>query len=206
MLLLLARHGETKANRDKRFQGHRNYPLNSVGEEQARCLAKALERFPVQAVFTSDLARTQKTALIAAGSLPLPFHAHPFFREYSFGIVEGLTHPEIERLYPWLGQRLKQAGPETVPGAETSACFTKRLMWSWRSFSHLSKECCLLVSHGRFINAFLTLLIAGREKPPYPFPVSHASLSAVTLKGGNPTLLFYNDICHLENHQEMLYN
>jgi broad specificity phosphatase PhoE len=186
VLLLLARHGETKANRDKRFQGHRDYPLNAVGEEQARGLGKALKRFPVQAVFSSDLARAQKTALIALGSLPLSCRAHPFFREYSFGIAEGLTRSEVESLYPRLGQRLKQAGPEIVPGAEASACFTKRLMWSWHFFSHLPKECCLLVSHGRFINAFLTLLITGREKPPYPFPVSHASLSAVILERGGP--------------------
>lgn len=206
MLLLLARHGETKANREKRFQGHKNYSLNSLGEEQARCLSKALERFPVQAVFTSDLVRAKETALLALGSLTLPLYAHPFFREYSFGIVEGFTHAEVESLYPRLGQRLKQAGPEIVPGAEASDCFTKRLIWSWRYFSRFPGECCLLVSHGRFINAFLTLLITGREKPPYPFPVSHASLSAVTLKRGAPNLIFYNDICHLENDQEIIYN
>jgi 2,3-bisphosphoglycerate-dependent phosphoglycerate mutase len=198
VLLLLARHGETVANRQKRFQGHKDYPLNSLGEEQAGRLAKALERYPVEAVFASDLARAHKTALLAVGTLPI--YTHPFFREYSFGVAEGLTRQEIETLYPRLGQRLKQTGPEGLPGAEDSACFTRRLMWTWRFFSCLPKACCLLVSHGRFINAFLTLLITGRERPPYPFPVSHTSLSAVTIKEGTPpTLLFYNDTCHLEN-------
>lgn len=198
MLLLMARHGETAANREKRFQGQRDYPLNAKGEQQAGCLVAALKPYPLQAVFTSDLSRASRTAALAAGSRPLPIHAHPFFREYSFGIAEGLTPAEVKALYPRWGEKLRQIGVESLPGAEDVACFTRRLVWSWRFFSRFPGECCLLVSHGRFINAFLTLLITGREMPPYPFPVGNASLSAVNIKKGHATLLFHNDTCHLE--------
>ena len=37
--ILLARHGETDWNRERRWQGHADPPLNELGREQARGLA-----------------------------------------------------------------------------------------------------------------------------------------------------------------------
>ena len=200
MLLLLARHGETVANRQKRFQGHRDYPLTDQGAAQARLLQVALKPFNVKAVYSSDLGRARRTALLAAAPLKRPLYFHPLFREYGFGILEGLTLPEVTFRYPSLGKGFRQGFPgSVVPGAEDTACFNRRLRMTGDYFSTYSRgEVCLLVSHGRFINAFLSLLILGRDRPPYPFPAGNASLSAVTLEEGGAELLFFNDTCHLE--------
>jgi broad specificity phosphatase PhoE len=119
MLLLMARHGETAANREKRFQGQKDYPLNAKGEQQARCLVAALKPYPLQAVFTSDLSRASRTAALAAGSRPLPIHTHPFFREYSFGIAEGLTSAEVKALYPRWGRSCGILGWKAFPAPRT---------------------------------------------------------------------------------------
>jgi broad specificity phosphatase PhoE len=41
-VILLARHGETDWNSERRWQGHADQPLNDAGREQARELAQTL--------------------------------------------------------------------------------------------------------------------------------------------------------------------
>lgn len=91
--LLLARHGETDWNRDGRFQGHADTPLNERGREQARELADQLDGIDV--VYSSDLARARETAEIIAGRLGLEVRVDERLRERGFGGWEGLTADEI---------------------------------------------------------------------------------------------------------------
>jgi broad specificity phosphatase PhoE len=98
--ILLARHGETDWNRDNRFQGHADPPLNEVGRAQAAELAKALAHEPLAAVYTSPLRRAFETAAIAAA----PHHLEPVpveaLREVDVGSWEGLTRAEVEHHFP----------------------------------------------------------------------------------------------------------
>ena len=91
--LLLARHGETNWNRDGRFQGHADTPLNDRGREQACELADQLDGIDV--VYSSDLARARETAEIIGGRLGLEVMVDERLRERSFGAWEGLTAEEI---------------------------------------------------------------------------------------------------------------
>jgi broad specificity phosphatase PhoE len=92
--LLLARHGETDWNRDGRWQGHSDTPLNERGREQARELAGELDS--VDVVYSSDLARARETAEIVAARLGQEVRLDPRLRERGFGAWEGLTSLEIE--------------------------------------------------------------------------------------------------------------
>jgi broad specificity phosphatase PhoE len=92
--LLLVRHGETDWNRDGRWQGHSDTPLNAAGREQARRVAAELR--DVDAVYSSDLARARETAEILAEQLGLEVHLEPRLRERGFGAWEGKTSAEIE--------------------------------------------------------------------------------------------------------------
>ena len=60
--LILIRHGETDWNRELRFQGHLDVPLNTVGHEQAKRLGVRLSGEVVQHLVCSDLLRTRQTA------------------------------------------------------------------------------------------------------------------------------------------------
>ena len=55
--LILIRHGETDWNRELRFQGHIDVPLNDMGHEQARRLGLRLTDEPVDLLISSDLMR-----------------------------------------------------------------------------------------------------------------------------------------------------
>src|SRR5207244_1461401 len=62
--LYLVRHGETDWNRERRFQGTSDIPLNELGRAQSRALAQRLTDARLDAVYTSPLSRAVETARI----------------------------------------------------------------------------------------------------------------------------------------------
>lgn len=115
--LILLRHGETDWNRELRFQGHIDVPLNDMGHEQARRLGLRMAGERVQHIVCSDLLRAQQTAAPAAQQLQLPVRTTVGLREQHFGIVEGLRADEIQAQHPraweeWLEFREDHAMPE----------------------------------------------------------------------------------------------
>jgi 2,3-bisphosphoglycerate-dependent phosphoglycerate mutase len=98
--ILIARHGETDWNRERRFQGHADPPLNEVGREQAGQLARELAGSEVTAVYASPLARARETAEIVAAALALPVETRDALREVDVGSWQGLTRDEIEERFP----------------------------------------------------------------------------------------------------------
>ena len=120
--LLLARHGETDWNRDQRWQGQSDTPLNDTGREQARALAEELAVEPIDAVYSSDLVRAHETARLIAEPRGLDVIAIRDLRERSFGSVEGMTTDEIQARYPgielpWSDGETREAMAERVLGA-----------------------------------------------------------------------------------------
>jgi len=99
-VLLLARHGETDWNRERRWQGHAATSLNEAGRAQARALAAALAGAPPEAVYSSDLPRARETAELVAGELLLPVRLDARLREVDVGEWSGLTWAEVERRFP----------------------------------------------------------------------------------------------------------
>lgn len=93
--LLLIRHGETDWNRDGRWQGQLDVPLNAHGLEQAAALAEALSIEPLDAIFTSDLRRARQTAEVLAAATGASVVEDRRLREIHLGRWQGLTQKEI---------------------------------------------------------------------------------------------------------------
>ena len=98
--ILLARHGETDWNREGRWQGHADQPLNDLGREQASLLAGRLAAEPPHGLYSSDFARARETAEIVASALGLSVRLEPRLREVDVGEWSGLTMDEVSRRYP----------------------------------------------------------------------------------------------------------
>ena len=98
--ILLARHGETEWNREGRFQGHADPPLNATGRAQAAELAAGLKGVELAAVYSSPLRRALETAELVAAEHGLEPVAVDALREVDVGFWEGLTRPEVEARFP----------------------------------------------------------------------------------------------------------
>ncbi|HDQ92762.1 MAG TPA: histidine phosphatase family protein, partial [Synergistetes bacterium] len=118
--LFLIRHGETDWNREGRFQGKMDIPLNSPGREQALAAARALESADIDRVVSSPLSRAGKTANATAALLGLHVKVMDGFREIDHGLWEGHTADEVEKLWPGM-LAIWHSHPETVtmPEGET---------------------------------------------------------------------------------------
>ncbi len=93
--LLLARHGETDANRERRWQGQTETELNDNGREQARRLALELAAEPPDAIFCSDLGRARETAEIVGAELVREVQLDPRLREVDVGKLAGRSVAEM---------------------------------------------------------------------------------------------------------------
>jgi probable phosphoglycerate mutase len=99
--IYLARHGQTDWNLEGRTQGGIDTHLNNTGRQQALQLKTWLKDIRFASVYSSTLSRTQETAEIVRGSVPLT--KLPGLGERRFGKFEGLltsdpqAGPEFER-------------------------------------------------------------------------------------------------------------
>jgi probable phosphoglycerate mutase len=151
--LLLARHGETDWNRDRRFQGHADPPLNDSGREQARALAEEVAGERIDFVYASDLVRARETAEIVAARLGADVVARRELREIDVGDWEGLTWQEIEELHPEGARAWHERGHGWNSG-ETYDELGERIIAALRQIAadHPAQR-VLVVGHGGTVRA-----------------------------------------------------
>jgi probable phosphoglycerate mutase len=125
--ILLARHGETDWNREHRWQGHADPPLNDRGREQAAELARQLAGIRFHAVYSSDLARARETAEIVSATTGLAVVVDPALREIDVGEWRGLPTPEIEARFAD-GYRRHAGGGDGWEHGETHAAMSVRVV------------------------------------------------------------------------------
>jgi probable phosphoglycerate mutase len=147
-VLLLVRHGETDWNRDRRFQGHADPPLNENGRAQARELAGRLAGEAIAAVHASPLRRAWETAEIVAGANGLELTADEGLREVDLGSWSGLTRADVEARFPEGYRRWLAYGHGWDDGesyAELGDRVTRALV---RIAAHHDGRPVLIVTHG----------------------------------------------------------
>jgi len=86
---LCVRHGVTDWNREGRFQGRTDVPLNDEGIAQAHSAARRLQGVPVDIIVSSPLIRAIRTAEIIAAGPSKPVSIDADLIECDFGSLEG---------------------------------------------------------------------------------------------------------------------
>jgi broad specificity phosphatase PhoE len=155
--LILVRHGETDWNRDRRYQGHADPPLNDAGRAQARELAASLQPMELDAIYTSDLRRAAETAEIIGTGRDIPVRREPGLREIDVGSWSGLTRAEIEERFP---------GAEHHDGESPEAMRERVVSTVTAIASRHDGQSLLIVSHGGALRALLHHALDDESVPP----------------------------------------
>ena len=99
--IYLIRHAEAEGNLYRIAHGQEEGLITDYrGPRQMQALARRFRDIPVDAVYASDLIRTQTTAQAVYVPKGLPLHLEPAFREVHMGVWEGLTWRQIETRWP----------------------------------------------------------------------------------------------------------
>lgn len=154
MNLVVVKHGETDFNRAGKLEGSReNPPLNAEGQAQAADLAEMLAQEKIDALFSSPMKRTKKTADIISKKIGVPVVTKDALRERDFGSLSGKTWQEaakiagknLERIDALLKYDYRQFGGESV--AEVKSRLS-RFLTELKKTKHRN---VLLVTHGGII-------------------------------------------------------
>lgn len=113
--LILWRHGRTVWNKEQRFQGQTDVPLDEVGVAQAQRAAQLLQHLAPHHLVSSDLQRAYKTAEELARLTNLEIAQDSDFRETAHGEWEGKTYQELQEKYGEVYSRWS-TGTEIRPG------------------------------------------------------------------------------------------
>lgn len=159
------RHGETDWNKEARFQGTSDIPLNDVGIGQARRNAVLLQGQSWQRLYCSPLVRTTRTAqeIGAVSGLGEPI-ALPDIIERGFGELEGASV-----FLPDGAHR-----PADHPSVEPVETVLER---TYRALDQVQREAttdALIVTHGTVVRLLLEDLL--RVESP---AISNLALSIV---------------------------
>ena len=162
--LYLVRHGQTKWNAEKRFQGSMDIPLNETGREQAQEASKKLSEIPFVAVYSSHLQRARETAEILKGDRSHPIQIEEDLREGSFGSLEGQSYAEHS---PWDDlhhlSHEERLHHKWVEDQESAHEVMERVIPCLKkiAIAHENRE-VLIVTHGGVMRTLLTVL-EGRD-------------------------------------------
>ncbi|MDI7274817.1 MAG: histidine phosphatase family protein [Anaerolineae bacterium] len=199
--ILLTRHGQTEWNREERYRGQADIPLNATGERQAAALAERLVAFPITALYTSPLQRAARTAQICAARLGLEAQPLQGLLDIDFGQWQGLTPEQASARDPELYQRwLAAPGTVRFPGGESLEAVQRRAMEALETvIARHPAETVVLVAH-MVVNKVLLCTILGLDLNSY-FTLRQDTCSLNVFRCHGPQryeIVTLNDACHMD--------
>lgn len=195
--LLLVRHGETDWNRQKRFQGQIDVPLNDTGRVQADQAAEFLKAIPIRYAVTSPMLRPKETAEIILQHHPaVQLELEDNLQEISHGLWEGKLEAEIEQEFPGELQRW-QRSPETVqmPEGENLHQVWERAIAAWDAIVQTAMNrpepgITMVVAHDAINKAILCYVLGLGPENFWSFKQGNGAVSVIDYDGpDSPSVL-----------------
>ena len=149
--IFLIRHGETNWNKEGRFQGQIDIPLNENGKDQARKTFEYLKNISFNKAFSSSMNRPYETAqIILQNNKDLKIEKIDSLVEISHGLWEGKLESEIREKWPLLLKNWHNKPEEVImPDGESIKDVSERSIKAFDKIclSQKDNDLSLLVAH-----------------------------------------------------------
>ena len=203
MDLWLVRHGETDFNRELRFQGHLDAPLNALGLQQAQRLGEYLGSQGALPLVASDLLRTRQTAEPLAVHWQTVAVPDALWREQSFGVIDGLTLGEVRERHPEVMQGWRRHDPDFAPeGGESRKQFHARVMQAVQALllqgAREGWSSVVVVSHGGVLDMIHRSATGQSLAGPRECLIPNVGLSHVRTDGERFEIVQWGQTGHLD--------
>lgn len=194
--IFLVRHAEAEGNMYRRIHGHYDSMLTPRGERQLAALEMRFKDVNIDAVYSSDLTRTQLTAGAIARPRGLCVKTDPDLRELNFGVWEDCAWGDVARDYPEQLQYLNAGDARfLVEKAESFARLRERMVGAVERIAAENEGASVaVVAHGTCLRELLLALTDS------PLAAAHSDNTAVSLlerDAGQWRLVYANDNSHL---------
>ncbi|WP_375472474.1 histidine phosphatase family protein [uncultured Nostoc sp.] len=204
--LLLVRHGETDWNRQTRFQGQIDVPLNDNGRQQSQKASKFLQEVAIDNACSSTMLRPKETAEIILKQHPnVKLELQDGLREISHGLWEGKLETEIEQEFPGELQRWRMIPTQVqMPEGENLQQVWERSVAAWQSIlqaaSNNQFKTVLVVAHDATNKTLLCHILGLSLENFWSFRQGNGAVSVVDYTAGIdglPVLQAMNITTHL---------
>jgi len=159
---IFLRHAQTAYNREGRFQGKIEVPLNDEGFKQAEAAANSLKDLTISRIIASPATRVIQTVRPYALKQAIPLHLENDLMEFFVGEFEG---QEISAIRERLQLSKEQSWLSVLPeDADSWHDFLVRVCQSVHSWTEkYPKETLLIAAHGLVFRA-LTEALTGEPR------------------------------------------
>jgi alpha-ribazole phosphatase len=195
----LVRHGQTKLNKARRYQGASDSPLTPFGTHQAAALAQRLRRTPFKLVVVSPVTRARHTAESILGDRAAPMLEDPRWAETNHGRWEGLTYAEVCARFP---QEATTRFADTLngrpSGGESLAEVAARVTDGWAALLQQNPGGrVLVVTHATPIQLVLCALSGMSPALHWRWRIDLGSVTAIDVYGGGAIIRMVNEVARL---------
>jgi probable phosphoglycerate mutase len=204
--LLLVRHGETEWNRQTRFQGQIDVPLNDNGRLQAQKAGEFLKNVGIDFAVSSTMARPKETAeIILKHHSTINLELDADLREISHGLWEGKLESEIDQEFPGELHRWRTTPAEVqMPEGENLQQVWERSVAAWQIIVEKAlaneKQIGLVVAHDATNKTLLCHILGLPAENFWNFRQGNGAVSVIDYPiglDGFPVLQAMNITSHL---------
>jgi broad specificity phosphatase PhoE len=142
-LYVIARHGESTLNIERRVNGDPAVPvaLTERGRAAAELLGHQIAHIPVELCVHSRFSRTRETAAIALEGRDVPFEQEPLLDDVDVGELEGRT---LDDYRAW---KRAHTRADPFPGGESLDDAARRYGHAYRKLLERPEERILILTH-----------------------------------------------------------
>lgn len=198
--IILVRHGQTAWNREERFRGHADIPLDETGFAQAEAVARRIaSQWKPGVIYAGPLSRTLQTAQPTADLFNLMVRSEPGLIDVDCGEWRGLTPEEAHQRHPAEFDAYLHAPLNfQFPGGESLEAARRR---AFQRVNELAEEhsgkTIMLVSHTA-LNRLILLSVIGMDSNGFwRIRQDTCALNVFEIEKGITTLNLLNETSHL---------